>query len=84
MKYQLGKFPLDPDRLIDQVGPSGFTELPISSRHAAAVRRLPLIHRDPFDRMLLAQAITEPLHLITADETLSTYSDLVRCFQTRS
>ncbi len=44
----------------------------------AAVARLPLIHRDPFDRLLLAQAISEPLHFLTADEKLSQYSELVR------
>jgi PIN domain nuclease of toxin-antitoxin system len=78
IKYQLGKFSLDPDRLVEKVAPSGFLDLPVSLRHAAAVRHLPLIHRDPFDRLLLAQAISEPLHLITADEKLSQYSDLVR------
>jgi PIN domain nuclease of toxin-antitoxin system len=77
IKYQLGKLSLDPSRLVENVAPSGFLDLPISLQHAAAVGRLPLIHRDPFDRLLLAQAISEPLHLVTADETLSRYSELV-------
>jgi PIN domain nuclease of toxin-antitoxin system len=43
-----------------------------------AVGRLPAIHRDPFDRLLLAQAISEPLHLLTADAQLLSYSSLVQ------
>jgi PIN domain nuclease of toxin-antitoxin system len=77
IKYRLGKLKVAPDRLIDAVAGSGFLELPISSRHAATVARLPLIHRDPFDRMLLAQAISEPLHFLTADDKLTHYSELV-------
>ena len=54
-----------------------FLELPVRWRHASAVHGLPPIHRDPFDRMLVAQAVTEPLRLLTHDETLRAYSDLV-------
>jgi PIN domain nuclease of toxin-antitoxin system len=78
IKYQLGKLKVTPDRLIDAVAPSGFLELSISLRHAAAVARLPPIHRDPFDRLLLAQAISEPLYFLTADDKLPQYSELVR------
>lgn len=78
IKYQLGKLKVDPDRLIDAVAMSGFLELPITMRHAAAVAHLPPIHRDPFDRLLLAQAISEPLHFLTADDKLPQYSELVR------
>jgi PIN domain nuclease of toxin-antitoxin system len=78
IKYQLGKLKVTPERLVDAVVGSGFLELPIRSRHAAAVARLPLIHRDPFDRLLLAQAISEPLHFVTADDQLTQYSELVR------
>ena len=60
------------------VAAQGFTELPISIRHAAAVQYLPPIHRDPFDRLLVAQAINEPMHLLTADSLLQQYSELVR------
>lgn len=77
IKYRLGKFNIAPGRLLDAVVPSGFLDLPISLRHAAAVAHLPDIHRDPFDRLLLAQAISEPLHFLTADEKLSQYSELV-------
>jgi len=78
IKYQLGKLKIAPERLVDAVAGSGFLELPIRLRHAAAVARLPQIHRDPFDRLLLAQAISEPLHFLTADDKLTQYSELVR------
>lgn len=78
IKFQLGRLSIDPDRLVEAVAPSGFLELPITLRHAAAVRHLPLLHRDPFDRLLLAQAVSEPLHLVTADDKLPQYSELVR------
>lgn len=56
---------------------TGFEPLSITWEHADAVHRLPSIHRDPFDRMLIAQAVSEPLHLMTADKTLVRYSELV-------
>lgn len=52
--------------------------LPITWAHAAVVHGLPAHHRDPFDRLLVAQAITEPLHLLTQDAALQVYSPLVR------
>jgi len=78
IKYQLGKIKVTPDTLLDAVGPSGFLDLAVNSRHAAAVAHLPPIHRDPFDRLLIAQAISEPLHFLTADSRLAQYSELVR------
>ncbi len=78
IKYQLGKLRIAPERLIEAVGLSGFRELAISLRHAVAVGRLPNLHRDPFDRLLIAQAISEPLHLLTADAQLQPYSALVQ------
>jgi PIN domain nuclease of toxin-antitoxin system len=56
----------------------GFAELPVRSTAAARVADLPLLHRDPFDRILIAQAITEPATLFTADDLLVPYSDLVK------
>lgn len=56
----------------------GFVELPVTSALAARVADLPLIHGDPFDRLLVAQAIAEPAVLFTADARLSAYSELVR------
>lgn len=52
---------------------NGYLELPITSQHGMAVSDLPLLHKDPFDRLLLAQAMRENLTLLTADETLASY-----------
>lgn len=78
IKHQLGKLAVEPSVLALAVPSSGFAELPITFQHAVAVGQLSHHHRDPFDRMLLAQAITEPLHLLTADAQLAPYSELVR------
>ncbi len=56
---------------------SGYRDLPITGQHAAAIDDLPPVHGDPFDRILIAQAITEPLRLLTHDETLAEYSQLI-------
>lgn len=60
---------------------SGFALLDITSVHAAAVETLPLIHRDPFDRLLVAQALSEPMRLMTADPMIARYSDTVILLQ---
>ena len=60
IKVRLGKMKGDPARLADHIAQSGFTELPIWSRHAKLVATLPLHHADPFDRLLIAQAMAEP------------------------
>ena len=56
----------------------GWQELPIEAQHALAVAGLPSLHRDPFDRLLLAQASAEGLLLITADQQLAQYPAPVR------
>jgi hypothetical protein len=56
----------------------GVSELAVRANAAALVGRLPLLHRDPFDPLLVAQAIVEPATLHTADRQLVGYSDLVR------
>jgi PIN domain nuclease of toxin-antitoxin system len=58
---------------------NGYRELPIIGEHAAVVATLPMLHKDPFDRLLIAQAMSESLHLLTADTQLKPYSDLVLC-----
>jgi len=55
----------------------GFVELPITAAVAATVATLPMHHRDPFDRLLVAQAIAEPARLLTVDAKLERYSELV-------
>jgi len=77
VKRGLGKLDAAVEDLVAGIGASGFVELPVSARHAARVAMLPSHHRDPFDRLLLAQAIHEPLHLLTSDAALKHYSELV-------
>jgi PIN domain nuclease of toxin-antitoxin system len=77
IKAALGKISVDLEDLVDAIGQSGFVELPILARHAVQVAALPPHHRDPFDRMLIAQAVQEPMHLLTADKALKPYSDLI-------
>lgn len=77
IKVKIKRLDANIDRIVEAIVESGFLELPISAHHAAAVSHLPGIHRDPFDRLLIAQAISEPLIFLTADEELKKYSDLV-------
>ncbi len=56
---------------------AGFEMHDISPTHAAAVETLPAMHGDPFDRLLIAQAMTEPLRLVTLDRMVAAYSDSV-------
>lgn len=56
----------------------GFIELPIAAAHISRVAELPWIHRDPFDRMLVAQALQDKLTLLTADATLKAYGRCVK------
>ncbi len=72
IKESIGKLS-GPVHLSDEIARSGFRELPISFVHAAAVGRLPLLHRDPFDRMLVAQARCEELTLVTRDPQIHRY-----------
>lgn len=53
---------------------NGFTELPVLMRHAVRVRALPTLHRDPFDRLLVAQAQAEGLRIVTRDEAVIGYA----------
>jgi PIN domain nuclease of toxin-antitoxin system len=52
-------------------------ELPVRAAHTVHIQSLPPFHRDPFDRMLVAQAICETLHLVTVDRDLAKYTNLV-------
>lgn len=80
IKSQLPRtdFGVDAATIIHAARETRFTELAISADHAAAVAALPLHHKDPFDRLLIGQALTEPARLVTADKALAAYSnDLV-------
>jgi PIN domain nuclease of toxin-antitoxin system len=72
IKQAIGKIK-EPVDLLERIRDSGFRPLPITSEHAMAAGRLPLIHRDPFDRMLVAQAQCENLTLITRDVEIHKY-----------
>jgi PIN domain nuclease of toxin-antitoxin system len=77
IKSALGKLDVDVNELVARMAEAGFRELPVTAVHAAAVRDLPDIHRDPFDRLLVAQAMTEPLRLLSDDDHVAKYTDLV-------
>jgi PIN domain nuclease of toxin-antitoxin system len=59
--------------LRENVIANGFHELPVTGAHAAAIDRLPLVHGDPFDRLIVAQALVEPMILLTTDARLAAY-----------
>ncbi len=73
IKIQLKKLAADPNELAAKIADSGFQELPVSVLHTLALERLPLHHRDLFDRILLAQAHVEYLCLLTYDASLKPY-----------
>lgn len=77
IKIKLKKLDVNIHDLVNAIIENGFTELPINVKHAAIISELKDIHRDPFDRILIAQAISEPLQFLTADKMLQQYSGLV-------
>lgn len=72
IKTALGKLQMSDD-FESQIRRCGFTTLPIQVKHALRVRVLPELHRDPFDRMLIAQAIAEDLTLVSQDAAVWQY-----------
>jgi PIN domain nuclease of toxin-antitoxin system len=76
IKHGLGRqdFRVDPRRLRRGLIDNGWRELTISSEHAVAALDLPPLHKDPFDRMLVAQAQIEGLALVTSDELVARYA----------
>jgi PIN domain nuclease of toxin-antitoxin system len=77
IKTSIGKLSADPRAILAAVQPTGFALLPISGDHAVRVADLPALHRDPFDRMLIAQAHHEPMILLTNDNALAGYGSFV-------
>ena len=71
-------FKVDVALLRPALADMGFSELPVSGAHTERLARLPPIHKDPFDRMLVAQSLAEPLVLLTNDGVLADYGDVVR------
>jgi PIN domain nuclease of toxin-antitoxin system len=77
IKSALGKVEGDPAEMAASIAGCGFVELPVMARHGAQVALLPLHHHDPFDRLLVAQAQSERLHLLTVDSALEAYGESV-------
>jgi len=80
IKTSLGRpdFVVDPGLLHKALLNEGFIELPIRAEHVLRVATLPWVHRDPFDRLLVAQAMEDGLTLLTADATLKRYGRFVK------
>jgi len=75
-----GDMPVSGSEALRYFNASGYRMLPVEAEHAVAVEALPAHHQDPFDRILVAQALTEPMRLITHDATVARYSDtIIRC-----
>ena len=73
-------FQIDPFAFARGLLDYGFMELAVRSEHALAVFRLPALHRDPFDRLLIAQATVEQVVLLTADELVARYPGPIQRF----
>jgi PIN domain nuclease of toxin-antitoxin system len=80
IKRGLGRddFRVEPRVLRRGLEEHGYEELPVASRHALALDQLPPIHRDPFDRMLVAQALVEGVTLLTSDPVVASYPGSIR------
>lgn len=77
VKYSLGKLQLaePPGEFVtNRMNANALTELPVSMSHALALQNMPLHHKDPFDRLLVAQAIVNQIPLLSADQQLSAYA----------
>jgi PIN domain nuclease of toxin-antitoxin system len=73
IKAFLGKLDLDGADLVEEIGENDFIELPITARHSVVAAALPRHHDDPFDRMLIGQARTEGLTIVTRDPEFRAY-----------
>ncbi|CDZ35280.1 type II toxin-antitoxin system VapC family toxin [Neorhizobium galegae] len=80
IKSALGKtdYQVDVMQLYSELLDNEYEELPLSSCHAFALAGLPPIHKDPFDRMLIAQSISEGMLLLTSDETIARYNGTIQ------
>ena len=82
IKHSLGRedFRVEAGKLRRRLTEEGYAELPVLGEHAVAVATLPNIHKDPFDRVLVAQAIVEGAELLTVDAQLARYPGPIRLF----
>ena len=83
IKNALGRedFRADPAQILKVMPATGFAELPVKSIHATEAASLPAIHKDPLDRLLVAQSWVEPMLLLTNNEVLGRYTDNVRLIE---
>lgn len=79
IKHGLGRgdMPVSGQDAVRYFRESGYRFLPVEAEHAIAVEELPAHHQDPFDRILVAQALIEPLRLLTHDSRVALYSDTI-------
>ncbi len=77
IKSALGKIEADPTEVLSGIEPAGFDHLHVTGEHAAKVALLKAIHKDPFDRLLVAQAWVERMILLTDDAALGAYGDFI-------
>lgn len=80
IKHALGRgdMPVSSSQALQAFDDAGYRLLQITDRHAVAIEALPALHRDPFDRLLVAQSQSEPLILLTTDGILGGYGPTVR------
>jgi PIN domain nuclease of toxin-antitoxin system len=75
LRRHAGKLPVSSGEALFKFREAGFQLLDITPEHALAVEGLPLLHADPFDRLLVAQALSEPIRLVSRDRQIVMYSD---------
>lgn len=78
IKYRLNKLPVSPKDFLGATEGAAMRLLPIQAAHILATTELPLLHKDPFDRLLVAQSTVERLVLLTADAQLAAYGNSIR------
>lgn len=78
IKHRINKLPVSPKDFIGAIEAAAMRLLPIQPAHIVATSELPLLHGDPFDRLLVAQSQTESLALLTADARLAAYGGMIR------
>jgi PIN domain nuclease of toxin-antitoxin system len=76
IKQNLGKLNLELEEIIEATQQSGIQELPVSAEHTLALIGLETLHKDPFDRLIVAVAKAEPMRLLTADSAVAAYTEL--------
>ena len=77
VKVSAGKLAVDLEMICDSTDRIGIMEIPVGRDHVTTTLSLPMHHKDPFDRLIVATAMTEPMRLLTADRGLAVYSSLV-------